>query len=194
MYKRVVVPLDGSKLAEEALKHLDEVADCTDVMLVSVTEEIYGKVPIKDISDPIVSEHEFIEPPPQFTVFQPAVVPTVSVSPGVYNPTVTEVIGGKMAKTANEYLLRIAEKLAEKGFGVTTDVLLGNPAEEIVRFAEEQKADLILMASRGKSGLSHWNMENVAKKVAKKSSVPVMLVKPAPGFKETKSKRKGVAS
>ena len=52
MYKKVLVPLDGSKLAECALPHAEEIASkCgAEVMLVSVTERIQGYRPIKDYS------------------------------------------------------------------------------------------------------------------------------------------------
>ena len=97
-----------------------------------------------------------------------------------------------MAETAEEYLERIAEKLAKKGFSVTTNVIIGDPAKEIVYYAKEQKADLILMASTGgRPGLSRWNMEHIAEKVMETTKIPIMLVKPAPGFKETKPKRHG---
>lgn len=192
---KVVVPLDGSKLAEQALLHLEEYApDCSDVMLVSVTEKVSGEVLERAIFEPFVSEHEVLTPPPQFIVWQPGVVPATE-NPIIYDHTMTHVTAGKMAKTANDYLCGIAEELEEKGYEVTTDVLIGKPAEEVVNFAEEQKADLILMATTGgKPGLSRWNMENIAAKVVAKSSVPVLLVKPEVGFKETKRKRKGVAS
>ena len=100
---------------------------------------------------------------------------------------------GKMAKTAGDYLYKIADSLAKKDFNVTATVLAGHPAEEIVRFAEEQSADLIIMASRGKSGFSRWDLGNIAEKVIRATKVPVMLIKPAPDFKETKPKRRGVA-
>ncbi len=192
MYKRIVVPLDGSKLAEEALPHLKKIADCSDVMLVSATEKITGEIPEKEIFEPFVAEHDAPTPPPRFATWQAGAGPA-SVKSIPHGTAITHLNAGRMAKTANDYLCRIAEKLEKKGYDVTTDVLIGNPAKDIVRFAEEQKADLILMASRGKPGLSRWNIENIAQKVLETSSIPVMLVKPAPGFKETKRKRKGVA-
>jgi nucleotide-binding universal stress UspA family protein len=194
MYRKVVVPLDGSKLAEQALLHLvDYAPDCSDVMLVSVTEKVSGDVWERAVFEPFVSEHEVLTPPPEFIVWQPGVVPA-SVDPIAKDTRMTHVTAGKMAKTAKDYLRRIAEILEELGFNVTTNVLLGDPVKEIVHFAEEQKADLILIASRGKLDLSRWNIENIAAKVHARSSVPVLLVKPELGFKETKHKRKGVAS
>jgi nucleotide-binding universal stress UspA family protein len=88
----------------------------------------------------------------------------------------------------------VANKLEKAGLNAQAAVLVGNPAEEIVRFATEQKADLIVMASRGKSGFSRWDMGNVADKVMRATDIPVFMVKPKPGFKETKPKRRGKAT
>jgi nucleotide-binding universal stress UspA family protein len=84
--------------------------------------------------------------------------------------------------------------LEQKGLKAEVNVLVGNPAEEIVRFVEEKGADLIIMASRGSSGFNRWDIGNVADKVIRATQAPVMLVKPGPGFKETKSHRKGTAT
>jgi nucleotide-binding universal stress UspA family protein len=197
MYKKVVVPLDGSKLAEQALAYLDEIKqDNPQVMLVSVTEEITGQVPEKEIFEPFVSEHEVVKPPPLFYMLPPGMVvpsyvPDMTIDQGNHEIPVHV---GKMAATAEQYLERIAEKLEEQGFNITTSVLIGHPAKEIINFAEEQKADLIVMASTGKHGIRRWDMNNIAEKVIKHTKISVMLVRPAPDFVETKRKRKGVPS
>lgn len=198
MYKKIVVPLDGSNLAEQALLYLDEVAaDCPEVFLVSVTEKITVKIPNDEIDERFISEHnqEQIPSKPSYLIWQPGMV----YSPGPTVPLVdtmtNKVTLGKMARSAVKYLEFIGKKLAEKGFEVTTKVLLGDPAKEIVHYAEEKGADLILMASKGdRPGLSHWNMERIVEKVVETTKIPVMVVKPAPDFIETKSKRKGVAA
>jgi nucleotide-binding universal stress UspA family protein len=193
MYKKVVVPLDGSKLAEVALPHLEEVAkgcNIADVLLITVTEKIKGMVPQdKAFGEEFVPEQPVGVPPPQFTVVQPGIV-YGNMDAGVQKIPLTM---GKMAKTADKYLIRVAEDLDKKGFNVTATVLVGNPAEEILNYADEQSADLIIMASRGKSGFSRWDIGNIAEKVIRATNVPVMLIKPAKDFKETKKKRKGLA-
>jgi nucleotide-binding universal stress UspA family protein len=139
-------------------------------------------------------EHRTEKSPPELLVWPSGGLVTAFNSVVREDP-MDKITTGKMAKTALEYLNRIGEKLAEKGFEVTTNVLVGNPAEEIIIFAEDQKADLILMANPGgRPGLSRWNAEKIAERLVEKSKVPVMLVKPGPGFKETKHKRKGVAT
>jgi nucleotide-binding universal stress UspA family protein len=193
MYKKIVVPLDGSNLAEQALLYLDEVAaHSPEVMLVSVTEKLTAKVPRDEVMEHYVSGHEQQQPMPKFVIYQPTVLyPDFDTAPPM-EPETLKVTVGKMADTAEAYLEKIASRLADKGFEVTTNILLGDPAKEIVHFAEKQGADLILMASTGgKPGLSRWNIEHIAERVVETTEIPVTIVKPAPGFKETRPKRHG---
>jgi universal stress protein A len=54
----------------------------------------------------------------------------------------------------------------------------GEPSREIVRYAEEEGIDLILMATHGRTGVSHVLVGSVAEKVVRYSPVPVLTVKP----------------
>jgi nucleotide-binding universal stress UspA family protein len=192
MYNKVVVPLDGSKLAEAALPHLEEVArGCSipEILLVSVTERIKG----------MVRQGEAFEESPKQSSNMP--IPPVTIGQGgiifsTYTPGKQDIplSLGKMAKTAYDYLCKIAKQLEDKGFRNQVFVLAGKPAEVIVSFIEEQGADLVIMGSQGKGSLNRWDISNIADKVIKNAKVPVMLVKPGADFKETKKKRKGVAS
>lgn len=192
MYKKVVVPLDGSKLAEVALPHLEEIAgqcNIPEILLVSVTEKVSGRLPQSQAFEgsPVKA---YDLPRVQIGTVQSGLL----VSKNYVGELEVPVTLGKMAKTAFNYLCKIAEKLEKKGFKININVLVGNPAEEIVRFVEERNVDLIVMASRGKSGFSRWEMGNIAEKVIRVTRATVMLVKPGPDFKETKPKRKGRSS
>lgn len=57
-------------------------------------------------------------------------------------------------------------------------VLIGDPAYEIVKFAEEKEIDLIVIGSQGKKGLEKFVFGSTAEKVVKRSSCPVMCIKP----------------
>ncbi len=63
--------------------------------------------------------------------------------------------------------------------GITVRVVTvdGYPHEEIVRFAEIEHVDLIVISTRGQSGLSRWLMGSVADRVARGVSIPVLLVR-----------------
>lgn len=54
----------------------------------------------------------------------------------------------------------------------------GEPSNEIVKFVKEEGIDLIVMATHGRTGLAHMLMGSVAEKVVRRSTVPVLTVKP----------------
>jgi len=56
-------------------------------------------------------------------------------------------------------------------------LVTGNPAEEIVYYAESENIDLILMATHGRSGIKRWALGSVADKVLRASKVPVWLAR-----------------
>jgi nucleotide-binding universal stress UspA family protein len=193
MYSKVVVPLDGSKLGEVALPHLEEIAQkfaVSEIFLVSVTAKLKGMIQQDKVFD-MPSPRADTPSPVKIATVQTGVIISAILREGSLEIPLTL---GKMAKTAFDYLYRKGKQLDQKGFNVSIHVLIGNPAEELLKFVEEQKADLIVMASKGRSGLSRWDMSNIARKVVSAAKVPVMVVKPGPDFKETKPKRKGVAS
>jgi nucleotide-binding universal stress UspA family protein len=166
MYKKILVPLDGSKLAECALPHVEVLAkgcDTEEVILVSVTERVQGYRASgnasQSVGSPVAGWGELSRPPGQGLV------------PEAF---------GKKEKQAQRYLDRIAKKLAAKGLNVSTEVLLWKPAEAIVGYAKESGCDLIVMASHGRSGLSRWAYGSVADKVLRGTCIPVLMVR-APG-------------
>jgi nucleotide-binding universal stress UspA family protein len=152
MFRSILVPLDGSKLAECALPYAEELAKCCNterVVLVSVTERVEGYRPFDDPAQPLGQR------------------------------LVPEAVG-KKEKQAQRYLDGKAKMLKAEGVKVQTEVLLGNPAEEITLFAKHRGIDLVVMSSHGRSGPSRWAYGSVADKVFRASSVPVLMVR-APG-------------
>jgi len=149
MYKKILVPLDGSKLAECALPHAEDLAKgCSTegVILVSVTERVQG-YRVFDDSSQLRGQRLILE----------AV--------------------GKKEKQAQRYLDRIAKAMKAKGINVDTEVLLGDPAKEIISYAKHPGCDIIVMSSHGRSGPSRWAYGSVADKVFRASGVPVLMVR-----------------
>jgi nucleotide-binding universal stress UspA family protein len=56
-------------------------------------------------------------------------------------------------------------------------LLLGNPAQELVELAEREKVDLIVMGTHGRTGLSRLLMGSVAEEVVRRASCPVFTLK-----------------
>jgi nucleotide-binding universal stress UspA family protein len=57
--------------------------------------------------------------------------------------------------------------------------LLGHPATLINAYAEEQRADLIVIGARGTSAVSRFLLGSVAERVVRHAHVPVLTVPPA---------------
>jgi nucleotide-binding universal stress UspA family protein len=152
MFKKILVPLDGSKLAECALPYAEELArgcQAEKVVLVSVTERVAGYRPIDDPNQPN----------------EQRLMPEAA---------------GKEEAQAEKYLARIADGLKKEGIKVETEVLLGNPAEEITIYAKSPGCDVVVMSSHGRSGPSRWTHGSVANKVLSASPAPVLIIR-APG-------------
>lgn len=55
-------------------------------------------------------------------------------------------------------------------------VVVGYPAEEILKFVDDNEIDLVMMSTHGSSGMKDWDLGSVAIKVIHSSRVPVWLV------------------
>jgi len=163
MYKRILVPLDGSKLAECALPHAEELAKgcgTEEIILISATEQVRGRT----------------RAPEAHEVYRASDDPWVQ---GAGSEII--VTFGKKDRQAIRYLGRIAKRLESKGIKVRTEVLLSwPPAETITTYARQNNADIIVMSSHGRSGPSRWAHGSVADKVIRASNIPVLIVR-APG-------------
>ncbi len=67
-------------------------------------------------------------------------------------------------------------------------VKVGNPAEEIIATAEEVEADLIVMATHGRAGVTRLLLGSVAERVIRGSSRPVLAVRSEPEAARTARK------
>jgi nucleotide-binding universal stress UspA family protein len=77
------------------------------------------------------------------------------------------------------YLKGFSDALKNKGASVKTEILAGEPAKELVKYAVEKGFHLILMSTRGKTGLKRLILGSVTAEVLKTSPVPVLIVHPA---------------
>jgi nucleotide-binding universal stress UspA family protein len=59
---------------------------------------------------------------------------------------------------------------------VTGTLLWGSPAEEVVRYAEDEQMDLVVVGTHGRKGPSRWLIGSVAERVTRAAHVPVLTV------------------
>ena len=81
---------------------------------------------------------------------------------------------------AKEYLEGIVRNLHYEGIELHAEVISGKAAEEFATEAEENKVDLIVMATHGHSGPSRWVFGRSAERILRSACVPILRVR-APG-------------
>ena len=81
----------------------------------------------------------------------------------------------KHAEQGFEQLIRETPDLGD--LRKTTNIRSGVAYMEIINYASEASCDLIILATHGRSGLSHFLMGSVAEKVVRNSPCPVLTVK-----------------
>lgn len=82
----------------------------------------------------------------------------------------------KEAKRAIDKIVMESVKRGGPGIGV---VRLGNPPLEIVKYADENAIDLIIIGTHGRGGFVHLLLGSCAEKVVRKAPCPVLTVRPA---------------
>jgi nucleotide-binding universal stress UspA family protein len=152
MFTRILVPLDGSSLAEGAIPHAELFA------------RIFGaSIYLLRVLEPI-SYHE-----------NPA-----AVDPLRWQLHKAEA-DAYMQGIANTVRKNLGEKSmvdeAEKKSRVEYFVREGKAAENIVDFAHTENIDLLVISTHGSSGLSRWTISSVTQKVINLIYLPVLIVR-----------------
>jgi nucleotide-binding universal stress UspA family protein len=80
-------------------------------------------------------------------------------------------------KDAKDYLAKVAHDLNAAGTDLSCDVTEGRVSESLTEYAVNNNVDLIVMASRGRSGVSRWVMGSVAERMVRHSCVPVLMIR-----------------
>ena len=140
--KKILIAIDGSESAREALEFGLELA------------EEQGATPFLVHVAPIVE-----------------VLPFASF--GVAAPTVPHEVDEQDRVPLKE----AAETAAQKGIDAKTELLVGNPADEIVAFGDTIDADLIVVGSRGHGALAGALLGSVSRGVLHESHRPVLVVR-----------------
>lgn len=144
MYKSILVPLDGSALAEAILPHVVEAAHRYEakVVLLQVVEAhsivVTPSARLFDLDEEGVAQHDL---------------------------------------EANAYLATIQEELRDKGIHALRFVEHGPVVETIINVAIRESADLIAMASHGRSGLARVFYGSVAAGVLHRVDRPLLLIR-----------------
>jgi nucleotide-binding universal stress UspA family protein len=80
-------------------------------------------------------------------------------------------------REAEEYLAPIAAALRSQGVDTAWAIRRGRPADEILDAARESGADLIAMATHGRTGIGRLLFGSVAEAVLRRAPVPVFMIR-----------------
>jgi nucleotide-binding universal stress UspA family protein len=81
-------------------------------------------------------------------------------------------------KETSEYLSRLATRLAQDGISAKIHSLLGDPAEEIVKYVTDRDFDLVIMTTHARCGEGLWPLGSMTDKVLHRTTNPILLVRP----------------
>lgn len=101
------------------------------------------------------------------------------IGPDVVYPMINQEMVEERTKAAENYLAGKKAEFSQKEVVVETYVAHGPVVEEIIRYANRTRADLIAMASHGRTGLSRVFYGSVAAGVLNRVDRPLLLIRAA---------------
>ncbi|HEX7103710.1 MAG TPA: universal stress protein [Nitrolancea sp.] len=151
-FKKILVPLDGSKLSESALPFAVELAQSAGahLQLVRVAETFRDEIPQN--------------------------APSLFASPSYKSMLERFEV---LENETSDYLASVAARLAGESINVATEALSGDPYRKIIGLSERELPDLIVMATHGRGGITRWFYGSVADRLLTTTTLPVLLVRPA---------------
>jgi len=157
MFKRILVPLDGSRFGARALRYAAEVAQRFGAEVI-LTQAV---VPEKLVST------------------------TAGVAAGMGSIAATEIAAQAALEEDKRNVARAKRYLSGKVRGIRSQgiegsykVVVGDPAQSIMGFSKKESIDLVVMTTHGKSGLKRAIMGSVADAVIRESGKPVLVIRP----------------
>ena len=147
MYKKVLVPLDGSKLAECVLPHVEALAKGCQAAAI-----------------------HFVQ------VYAPFQIPP-SMEAVPLKQAEIDAISAQGKKVAEEYVRGVAARFDAGTAKAEGIVLSGAVTETLADYIAKNAVDLVVIATHGSSGVSRWVWGSVADRLLRSSCAPVMMVR-----------------
>ena len=150
MYKKILVPLDGSELAECALSHVKSLVEygvMREIILLNVVNVSFTiPMNMRDEINDIINNNA---------------------------------IRKDILIKSKKYLELVKSRLAADGIKVKVESLEGDrPADTISDYAQKNEVDMIVIATHGYTGLKKLMLGSVALEILHESRVPVLLIRP----------------
>ncbi len=150
LYKKILLPLDGSEFSAEALPHAEEMARSSGAKLVLFQV-------VADKPDYVIAQAEGV---------------------GVTTVTHDDSKRNQALDAAQSYLDDLVGSLRHRQIDASGDIGSGDPATAIVEYARHEAIDLVVMSTHGRTGLARWTYGSVAHKVLQAAPCAVLVVRP----------------
>src|SRR5918911_1310166 len=148
MFQQIMVPLDGSELAERALPCAEQLGVATGATL------------------HLVHAVELVPPP------------TVGFALAYMPGRIHGDLVAQETQQATAYLDKMRERVAASGVHVRTEQMLGIAAATLLDYERDAGIDLVVMCSHGRTGLARFALGSVAEHLLRHGTAPVLLVRP----------------
>jgi len=162
-YNKILVPYDSSKPSDTALDHAIKIAKMSEIS----SRKIVNVILI------------YITP----IIHIPFTIGTVLLKSEKTGETIplreyTKELNQEIKENAIKMLDEKIKKYGNiKNVSVKSKVSIGNPADEIIKFANDEKIELIVMGTTGLGGIKKFVFGSVARNISEKANCPVMLVR-----------------
>ncbi len=152
-FNTILVPLDGSALAEGVLPHVELLAkqgndESTEIILVQVCESPFITADYPEAIMPLTWEEH------------------------------VEYMKSAFKQGALKYIEEVEDRVKSAGLKVRSEVLMGKPADQIIEYTHKNAIGLTAMSTHGYSGVTRWAYGSVADKVLHRIHNPILLVRP----------------
>jgi nucleotide-binding universal stress UspA family protein len=152
MYKKILVPLDGSELAECSLNHVKKLFQNGPVGEIFLLNAVVVDIPWRQLNAG--------EDGHQIAFDYNAFIKT-------------------FMDKSRKYLAKVKSRLASEGITVKTETIESSrPSHTITDYAQKTGADLIVITTHGYTGMKKMMLGSTALKVLHESNVPVLLIRP----------------
>jgi len=149
MYTKILVALDGSPLAEKGLESA----------MATAKQNPGSKLVL-------------------ITILEASALKDGMFYEGIAYEQLQSQLKQALEEVARKYMDNLVAKYTSEGVDMHVEVGCGGAAEEIVKYTENNQIDLIVLTTRGRSGLKKFFLGSVAAKVISTSPVPVLVLPP----------------
>jgi nucleotide-binding universal stress UspA family protein len=173
MFNNILAPTDGSGPSSNALDLAIDLARTCGSQL-SIVHVIHRDVSIGSLRE-VAERYEFLDQVEEDLSSPDVIVPVTTPAMGVPIVVVPDAI---LTKVGDLLLEKLAANVRSRGSNsVATGLLDGDPADEILRYADRNGIDLIAVGSRGPGGLKGLFLGSVSHKIIEDGKCPCLVVK-----------------